>query len=240
MIEVRDLEKSFGAVKAVDGATFAAPDGAITTLLGANGSGKTTTLSMIMGLLKPDSGAAIVDGAPVVDDPIAARRRLGWFPDAFGLYPRLTAREHIEYFGALHGLEGSRLRGAVDDTIAELDMAAIADRRTEGFSTGQRMKVALARALVHSPPNLILDEPTRGLDIMSVRLLRETLRRLRSLGRSILMSSHVMAEVEDLSDKIVIISAGQVVAEGTAEELVRQTGAPNLEEAFVHLAGAAA
>ena len=238
MIEVRDVAKSFGAVKAVDGASFTAADGAITTLLGANGSGKTTTLSMVMGLLKPDRGAAAVDAIGVEDDPIAARRRLGWFPDAFGLYPRLTAREHIRYFGELHGLEGQALELAIDRTVDELDMSRIADRRTEGFSTGQRMKVALARALVHSPPNLILDEPTRGLDIMSVRLLRQTLRRLRDEGRTILMSSHVMAEVEELSDKIVIISAGRVVAEGTATELVRQSGAANLEEAFVQMAAA--
>ena len=238
MIELQDIAKSFGAVKAVDGATFTAPGGAITTLLGANGSGKTTTLSMIMGLLKPDRGAAVVDGRTVEADPIEARRRIGWFPDAFGLYPRLSAREHIRYFGELHGLEGEALEEAIDRTISGLDMSRIADRRTEGFSTGQRMKVALARALVHAPPNLILDEPTRGLDIMSVRLLRETLRRLRNEGRAILMSSHVMAEVEDLSDKIVIISGGRVVAEGTAAELVRRSGAPNLEEAFVQLAAA--
>jgi sodium transport system ATP-binding protein len=238
MIELSDLAKSFGAVKAVDGATFTVPDGAITTLLGANGSGKTTTLSMVMGLLKPDRGEVAVDGLTVERDPVAARRRLGWFPDAFGLYPRLTAREHIRYFGALHGLEGRSLEEAIDRAIAELDMPRIADRRTEGFSTGQRMKVALARALVHSPPNLILDEPTRGLDIMSVRLLRETLRRLRAEGRAILMSSHVMAEVEDLSDNVVIISAGRVVAQGTPAELVRRSGAANLEEAFVQLAAA--
>ena len=238
MIELSDLAKSFGAVKAVDGATFTVPDGAITTLLGANGSGKTTTLSMVMGLLKPDRGSVAVDGVTVERDPVAARRRLGWFPDAFGLYPRLTAREHIRYFGALHGLEGRALEEAIDRAIAELDMPRIANRRTEGCSTGQRMKVALARALVHSPPNPILDEPTRGLDIMSVRLLRETLRRLRSEGRAILMSSHVMAEVEDLSDNVVIISAGRVVAQGTPAELVRRSGAANLEEAFVQLAAA--
>lgn len=236
MIEVSDLAKSFKKVRAVDGASFVARDGAITTLLGANGSGKTTTLSSVMGLIKPDRGLARVDGVHVADAPKEARRRIGWFPDAFGLYPRLTGREHIRYFGELHGMGGAALEEAIARTIDELDMADIADRRTEGFSTGQRMKVAMARALVHSPPNLILDEPTRGLDIMSVRLLRETLRRLRREGRCILMSSHVMAEVEDLSDHIVVISAGRVVAEGSAADLVQRTGAPNLEEAFVKLA----
>ena len=236
MIELAGLAKSFGTVKAVQGASFTAPDGAITTLLGANGSGKTTTLSMVMGLLKPDAGTARVDGIDVRESPRDVRRRIGWFPDAFGLYPRLTAREHVRYFGELHGMEGRSLEEAIQRTLGELEMNDIADRRTEGFSTGQRMKVALARALVHSPANLILDEPTRGLDIMSVRLLRATLRRLRSEGRCILMSSHVMAEVEDLSDQVVVLSAGRVVAEGTASEIVARTGAPNLEEAFVQLA----
>lgn len=239
MIEVRDVVKSFGAVHAVAGATFTVPDGAITTLLGANGSGKTTTLSMIMNLLTPDQGEVRVDGRRVDRHQVEARRRLGWFPDAFGLYPRLTAREHIRYFGELHGLEGKMLEDSIDRTVAELDMDDIANRRTEGFSTGQRMKVALARAMVHSPPNLILDEPTRGLDIFSVRLLRNTLRRLRDEGCAILMSSHIMAEVEELSDKIVVISNGKVAAEGSAAELVAKTAAPNLEEAFVRLAVAA-
>jgi sodium transport system ATP-binding protein len=236
MIEIMDLEKSFGEVEAVDGAAFAAGDGAITTLLGANGSGKTTTLSTAMGLLRPDRGAVRVDGIDVQSDAKGARRRIGWFPDSFGLYPRLTAREHVRYFGRLHGMAGAALEQAIDRTLEELEMAAIADRRTEGFSTGQRMKVALARAMVHSPQNLILDEPTRGLDIMSVRTLRTTLRRLREEGRAILMSSHVMAEVENLSDQVVVISAGRIVGTGTPAGLVRDTGAPNLEEAFVSLA----
>jgi sodium transport system ATP-binding protein len=236
MIEVQELHKAFGPVKAVDGATFTAADGAITTLLGANGSGKTTTLSAAMGLLAPDAGGVLVDGLAVAADAKAARRRIGWFPDAFGLYPRLTAREHCRYFGQLHGMGGAALEAAIGRVFAELDMEAIDARRTEGFSTGQRMKVALARAMVHAPRNLILDEPTRGLDIMSVRLLRETLRRRRAEGCCILMSSHVMAEVEDLSDKVVVISEGRVVGEGSPAELVARTGAPNLEEAFVALA----
>jgi sodium transport system ATP-binding protein len=239
MIEVQDLAKRFGKVQAVDGATFAARDGAITTLLGANGSGKTTTLNMLMGLLKPDRGSARIDGITVEGSGKETQRRTGWFPDSVGLYPRLTSREHMRYFGALHGLEGKPLEQAIDRTIAELQMEAIADRRTEGFSTGQRMKVALARALVHSPPNIMLDEPTRGLDVMSVRLLRETLRQLRADGRCILMSSHVMAEVHELSDHIVVISAGRVVAEGSPDELIARTATPNLEEAFVRLAEAA-
>jgi sodium transport system ATP-binding protein len=236
MIEVQDLAKRFGKVQAVDGASFTAPDGAITTLLGANGSGKTTTLNMLMGLLKPDRGAARVDGIAVEGNAQEARRRTGWFPDSVGLYPRLTSREHMRYFGELHGLEGKALEQAISATVATLRMEDIADRRTEGFSTGQRMKVALARALVHAPPNIILDEPTRGLDVISVRLLRETLRQLRAEGRCILMSSHVMAEVQELSDHIVCIADGRVVAEGSPQALMAKAEAPDLEEAFIRLA----
>ena len=236
MIEVQNLAKRFGKVQAVDGASFTARNGAITTLLGANGSGKTTTLNMLMGLLKPDRGTALVDGIVVQGSGKETQRRTGWFPDAVGLYPRLTSREHIRYFGELHGMEGKALEQAIDRTIAELQMEEIADRRTEGFSTGQRMKVALARALVHSPPNIVLDEPTRWLDVVSVRLLRETLRKLRADGRCILMSSHVMAEVQELSDHIVVVSEGRVAADGDTQELLARTGAPDLEEAFVRLA----
>ncbi|HLL58541.1 MAG TPA: ATP-binding cassette domain-containing protein [Allosphingosinicella sp.] len=236
MIEVQDLAKRFGKVQAVDGASFTARNGAITTLLGANGSGKTTTLNMLMGLLKPDRGTALVDGIVVQGSGKETQRLTGWFPDAVGLYHRLTSREHMRYFGELHGMEGKTLEQAIDRTIAELQMEEIADRRTEGFSTGQRMKVALARALVHSPPNIVLDEPTRGLDVVSVRLLRETLRKLRADGRCILMSSHVMAEVQELSDHIIVVSEGQVVADGNTQELIARTGAPDLEEAFVRLA----
>ena len=239
MIKVTDLVKHYGPVKAVDGASFTATDGAITTLLGANGSGKTTTLNMLMGLLKPQRGVAQIDGSTVTGAGSETQRRSGWFPDSVGLYPRLTSREHLRYFGQLHGMRGAALEVAIEYTLNNLQMEAIADRRTEGFSTGQRMKVALARALVHSPQNIILDEPTRGLDVMSVRLLRQTLRRLRSEGRCILMSSHVMAEVQELSDQVVCISEGRVVAAGTPQEIIEKTGAPDLEEAFIILAQAA-
>jgi sodium transport system ATP-binding protein len=239
MIEVSDLVKHYGPVKAVDGASFKAPDGAITTLLGANGSGKTTSLNMLMGLLKPQRGVAQIDGIDVSAAGSDTQRRTGWFPDSVGLYPRLTSREHLRYFGELHGMRGASLEGAIESALRELQMESIADRRTEGFSTGQRMKVALARALVHSPQNIILDEPTRGLDVMSVRLLRHTLRRLKAEGRCILMSSHVMAEVQELSDLVICISEGRVVAAGTPQELIRDTGSPDLEEAFIKLAQAA-
>ena len=236
VIRTRGLVKRYGRLRAVDGIDLDVRSGDVYGFLGANGSGKTTTLNMLMGLLKPDRGSAAVDGITVEGSGKATQQRTGWFPDAVGLYPRLTSREHIRYFGALHGLEGRALDQAIDAIIAELQMEEIADRRTDGFSTGQRMKVALARALVHSPPNIVLDEPTRGLDVISVRLLRDTLRKLRAEGRCILMSSHVMAEVEDLSEQVVVLSAGRVVEEGTVSEIVARTGAPDLEEAFVQLA----
>ena len=236
MLRINGLVKRFGKVTAVDGVAFTAADGQITTLLGANGSGKTTSLRCLVGLLKPDAGQVEVDGLAVAAQPKTVRQRLGWFPDSFGLYPRLTVREHLRYFARLHGMEGAAMERAIDGAIAELAMADIADRRTEGFSTGQSMKVALARALVHAPQNLILDEPTRGLDVMSIRLLRDTLRKLRAQGRCILLSSHVMAEVAELSDQIVCIAHGRTVAEGSPAELVARTGAANLEDAFVQLA----
>ncbi|WP_119680016.1 ABC transporter ATP-binding protein [Indioceanicola profundi] len=236
MLEISGLVKRFKKVTAVDRVSFAARDGEITTLLGANGSGKTTSLRCLVGLLRPDAGRVAVDGIEVAADPKRARQRLGWFPDAFGLYPRLTVREHLRYFARLHGMDGPAMEQAIRAAIAELGMEDIADRRTEGFSTGQSMKVALARALVHAPPNLILDEPTRGLDVMSIRLLRDTLRRLRAEGRCILLSSHVMAEVAELSDRIVCIAGGRTVAEGSPAELVARTGAASLEDAFVQLA----
>lgn len=236
MIAVEAVAKRFGSVAAVEEASFGAADGAITTLLGANGSGKTTMLAMMVGLLRPDCGTVRIDGIDAARDPRAARGRVGWFPDSFGLYPRLTAREHVRYFGRLHGLRGAGLETAIARVVDELAMGDIADRRTAGFSTGERMKVALARAMVHDPQNLILDEPTRGLDVMSVRLLRATLRDLRAAGRCVLMSSHVMAEVQELSDHVVCIARGRLAAEGSPAELVARAGAGSLEDAFVRLA----
>ncbi len=238
MIKVTNLAKAFGKVQAVSDVTFSAENGKITTLLGVNGSGKTTTLRAIAGLIRPDRGEAIIDGTRVGENPISAREKLGFVPDEFGLYPRLTAREHMFYFGEFHGLSGKALEKAANCTIKLLHMEKIADRRTEGFSLGERAKVSLARAMIHSPPNIILDEPTRGLDVLSILLLREILTELRASGRAILFSSHVMGEVEILSDKVVLINAGRVVAEGTPRDLIKKAGAKNLEAAFVKLTNA--
>ena len=240
MIVVDNLTKAFGRqgeVHAVDGVAFTAPDGAITGLLGPNGAGKTTLLRMLSTLMIPDSGSASIDRLDVVRERYAVRRRIGVLSDARGIYPRLTARENIRYYGALHGLATDALEARIDELVAALGIAAIADRRTQGFSQGERMKVAIARALVHDPQTLLLDEPTNGLDIMSIRSLRALLRELRAGGKCLLFSSHVMQEVTALCDSIVILGRGRVIASGTAAELVAQSGETLLEDAFVRLLG---
>ena len=237
MIEVRDLHKAFGKVKAVDGVSFRAADGQITGLLGPNGAGKTTSLRMLYTLMKPDSGQVLVDGIDANLDPQAVRRRLGVLPDSRGLYKRLTSRENIRYFGRLHGLDDALIAQRIEALATALEMGDIIDRRTEGFSQGQRVKTAIARALVHEPRNVILDEPTNGLDVMATRAMRRFLHQLRDEGRCVLFSSHIMQEVAALCDRIVIIARGQVVAEGTPDELREQTGESNLEDAFVKAIG---
>jgi sodium transport system ATP-binding protein len=237
MIRVEGLRKRFGSVQAVDNVAFDAADGAITGILGPNGAGKTTTLRMLYGVMKPDDGHIWVDDVDGVAAPQQAQSRLGVLPDGFGLYPRLTAREHIRYFGELHGISGPRLRQRTEELLDLLDMNAIADRRTGGFSHGERTKVAIARALVHGPRNVLLDEPTNGLDVMSTRAVRRIVRRLRESGHCVVFSSHVMQEVSALCDAIVVIARGRVVARGTPDELRAQTGHDNLEDAFVALAG---
>ena len=240
MIAVDGIAKSFGRrgeIAAVRDVTFAAQDGAITGLLGPNGAGKTTLLRMIATLVLPDSGTARVDGLDVVADRYAVRARIGVLSDARGLYLRLTARENVRYFGALHGLRGEPLEQRIDALFATLGLTELADRRTAGFSQGEKMKVAIARALVHDPHTILLDEPTNGLDIMSVRTLRDELRALRAAGKCLLFSSHVMQEVAALCDRIVVLSHGRVVAEGTASELVARAGTAGLEDAFVALLG---
>jgi sodium transport system ATP-binding protein len=237
MIDARGLEKAFGSVKAVDGVSFVARDGEITGLLGPNGAGKTTTLRMLYTLMEPDAGSVLVDGIDVARDAASVRRRLGVLPDARGLYKRMTARENIDYFARLQGLDAATARARADALIEALDMAAIADRRTEGFSQGQRVKTAIARALVHDPGNVILDEPTNGLDVMATRAMRAFMRRLRDEGRCVLFSSHIMQEVGALCDRIVVIAQGRVVADASPAALLEETGAATLEDAFVAVIG---
>ena len=237
MLKVDNLVKHFGKVKALDGLSFEARDGEITGILGPNGAGKTTCLRTLYGLLKADQGTAMVDDYHVAESPLAARAQLGIFPDKFGLYERLTAYEQIEYFASLHGLTGGPRRDAIERIIDELHMQDIAHRKTAGFSQGQRMKVTLAQALVHRPRNLVLDEPTRGLDVMSTRILRENLVALKEKGHCILFSSHVMQEVAALCDRVVIVANGKKAAEGTPAELCALAGKTQLEDAFVSIIG---
>ena len=237
MIEVRDLHKAFGAVKAVDGVSFSAEDGKITGLLGPNGAGKTTTLRMLYTLMKPDHGHVLVDALDAQTETVEVRRRLGVLPDSRGLYKRLTARENIRYFADLHGMDEALADTRSNALIQALGMHDIADRRTEGFSQGQRVKTAIARALIHDPKNVILDEPTNGLDVMSTRAMRGFLKNLRDEGRCVLFSSHIMQEVAALCDHIIVIAKGKVVAQGSPDALRAQTGEANLEDAFVKAIG---
>jgi sodium transport system ATP-binding protein len=241
MLEVKHLRKTFQSKKntvvAVDDVSFVAKDGEITGLLGPNGAGKTTTLRMLYTLMKPDRGQVLVEGIDVQQDPTAARRNLGVLPDARGVYKRLSALENIEYFGRLQGLDEASIAQRAQQLIEALGMQDFANRQTEGYSQGQRTKTAIARALIHNPRNVILDEPTNGLDVMSTRAMRVFLKRLRSEGRCVLFSSHIMQEVSALCDRIIVIAKGVVLAQGSADELCAQTGAPNLEDAFVQIIG---
>jgi sodium transport system ATP-binding protein len=238
MIVVENLSRRFGAVQALSDVSFEARDGRITGLLGHNGAGKSTTLRILSTVLRPDTGRAMIDGHDCVQDSLAVRRSLGVLPHASGLYANLTGRENIRYYGELRGMGGADLERAIDELIERLRLQAVVDRRAKGYSQGERLKVSLARALIHRPRTLLLDEPTNGLDVNAVRMLRELLRELRAAGRCILFSSHVMQDVAALCDEIVILSGGRVVSRGTPAEILEHSGASDLEEAFVRLAHA--
>jgi sodium transport system ATP-binding protein len=237
VISALDLKKYFGPVAAVNGVTFTARDGQVTGLLGPNGAGKTTTLRMLYGVMRPDSGTIEVDHVDATRSPRDAQARLGVLPDIAGLYPRLTAREQVRYYGELHGIDGAALEERTNELLKTLDLMHLANRRAAGYSHGERTKVAIARALVHEPQNVILDEPTNGLDVMSTRAVRAIIKRLKADGRCVLFSSHVMQEVSALCDSIVVIAGGKVVAHGTPDELRARAGYDSLEDAFVALAG---
>jgi len=234
MIRVQGLGKSFEGKLVVRHLSFQAPDGAITGLLGSNGAGKTTTLRMICGALRPDSGSIFIDDAS--DDPLARQKRVGVLLDHIGIYSRLTVRENLAYFGELRGMPPESLKKRIDHVLSVLGLESIADQRTSGFSQGQRMKTALGRALLHSPQNLLLDEPTNGLDVPTVRSLRDLLNRLRDAGTCVVFSSHVLDEVRALCDQVVIISSGSLVAQGSPSEICSQTDTTSFEDAFVKLA----
>lgn len=236
MISIEGLKKHFGPVQALHDVTFTAADGRITGLLGHNGAGKSTTLRILSTVMRADSGRAVVDGRDCATESLQVRRSLGVLPHASGLYAQLTGRENIAYYARLHGLSGSQLNSACDSLIERLGLGAVAQRRAKGYSQGERLKVALARALIHRPRTVVLDEPTNGLDVNAVRMLRELIRELKASGCCVLFSSHVMQEVAALCDDIVIIAHGRVVARGTPDEILASLGTTDLEEAFVRAA----
>jgi sodium transport system ATP-binding protein len=235
MILADSLTKSFNHRRVVNGVTFHAMDGAITGLLGPNGAGKTTTLRIIAGVLRPDSGVVETDNQEDSRDALVRQRRMGALLDHRGIYARLTVRENLQYFGRLRGMKEDALDARISELVRVLSLHSILDRRTAGFSEGERMKTALGRALLHSPQNLLLDEATNGLDVPSVRALRELLHRLRLAGVCVLFSSHVLQEAQALCDRIVILSGGRIAGQGTTRELCQQTSTTSLEDAFVKL-----
>ena len=237
MIDVSQLYKRYGAVEALRGFDFEARDGQITGLLGPNGAGKTTALRSLCALIRPDRGQMKIDDIDPMADPVAARRRLGVVPDRVGHYERLSVREHLHYFGRLHGLSRKQRDQRIEELVEALGMREIIDRPTKGFSQGQRVKLSLAEAVLHQPRNLILDEPSVGLDVMSTRALRGVLRDLRDEGHCVVFSSHIMQEVTALCDRIVVMVAGRAVAAGSPADICRLTGEPVLEDAFVKLTG---
>jgi sodium transport system ATP-binding protein len=237
MIQVEEVRKRFGEVHALESVGFTARDGQTTALLGPNGAGKTTLLRILVGLLKRDGGKVEIDGVDPARDPLRVRRDIGFLTDQFGLYERLTTREHLVYFAQLHGMDAPSIRARIDEAVGMLAMEDIIDRRARGFSQGQRIKVALARALLHRPRHFLLDEPSRGLDVMSTRALRRVLTTLREQGSCIIMATHVMQEVTHLCDDVIVIAKGKTVAQGSPQALCELTGIANLEDAFVNLVG---
>ncbi len=241
MISIQHLSKSFGGSKktpsihALKNISLTLRDGEITGILGLNGAGKSTLMRLIYGLLQPSSGEIFIDNISVSKSPDVARKKLGVLPDDTGLYKRLTARENIRYYGELQGFSGELLERNIDQLISWLGMETIAERRAEGFSLGERMKTALARSIVHKPQHILLDEPTNGLDVITTRAVRRLLRELKAEGRSVLFSSHLMHEVSGLCDRIIVIAAGEIIADGSVEDIVAKGKAENLEDAFINL-----
>jgi sodium transport system ATP-binding protein len=237
MIAVHDIMKRYGATTAVNGVSLEVPDGMVTGLLGPNGAGKTTTIRSMTGLVILDAGRVEIDGIEVARQPIPARARLGVVPETVGVYDHLTIREHVEYSAQLQGIGPASIASRTQDVLAQLDLTGIADRRAAGLSMGERRRLALARALVHQPANLVFDEPTNGLDVLSARTVRKDIRRLAESGRAVLVSSHVMPEVATLCDRVIVMARGAMAASGTPQELLQQTGCLTLEDAFVRIIG---
>jgi sodium transport system ATP-binding protein len=237
MIRVQEIRKRYGKTAAIGGVSFEIPDGMVTGLLGPNGAGKTTTIRAMTGLVTPESGRIDVDGIDVAARPIEARARLGVVPETIGVYDHLTVREHVEYSAELQGMAPAAIASSTTEVLAHLDLAALAGRRAAGLSMGERRRLALARAMVHRPANLLFDEPTNGLDVLGARTVRSDIRRLAELGRAVLVSSHVMPEVAALCDRVIVLVRGVIVAVGRPAELLQQTGCATLEDSFVRIIG---
>ena len=237
MIRVQEIRKRYGKTAAIDGVSFEIPDGMVTGLLGPNGAGKTTTIRAMTGLVTPESGRIEIDGIDVAARPIEARARLGVVPETIGVYDHLTVREHVEYSAELQGMAPAAIASSTTEVLAHLDLAALAGRRAAGLSMGERRRLALARAMVHRPANLLFDEPTNGLDVLGARTVRSDIRRLAELGRAVLVSSHVMPEVAALCDRVIVMVRGVIVAAGRPAEMLQQTGCATLEDAFVRIIG---
>jgi sodium transport system ATP-binding protein len=237
MISVRGITKRYGTTTAVHGVSLDVPNGVITGLLGPNGAGKTTTIRAMTGLVTLDAGRVDIDGIEVARQPIDARARLGVVPETVGVYDHLTVREHIDYSAQLQGVAASAIASQTTAVLEQLDLTALAHRRASGLSMGERRRLALARALVHHPANLVFDEPTNGLDVISARTVRKDIRRLADAGRAVLVSSHVMPEVATLCDRVIVMARGAIAASGKPAELLQQTGCATLEDAFVRIIG---
>jgi sodium transport system ATP-binding protein len=240
MIKAHQLAKRFKKLQAVKNITFQAQAGQVFGLLGPNGAGKTTTLRILSTVIEPTSGSASVDGYDIRTHKDAVRSRLGILVESAGLYTHSTPREHLRFIGNLHGLDGPDLEKQIDYLVETLDMQDFVDRRAKGFSRGMIRKVVLGMALVHDPPNVILDEPTQGLDVISTRVVREIIRRFRDQGRCIVLSTHHMDEVERLCDYVAVVHRGEILERGTPGELTAKYRADSLETAFVEIVGAEA
>jgi sodium transport system ATP-binding protein len=242
MIEIENLSKYFRAkrfkkVQAVDGVSFTVNDGEVLGLLGPNGAGKTTIMRLLGTVLQPSGGTARIGDFDVRQHPNDVRRVLGVLPEYWGLYERFSPREHLLLFGKFYHMDGPTLEKRIDELISLLDMSEYADRPCKRFSKGMSQKVALARALIHDPSHLLLDEPTAGLDVMSARQVRDLITRARDDGKCVIVSTHILSEAERLCDRLVFLDHGQVVAEGTSAELCQQAGVEGLEDAFLKTVG---
>jgi sodium transport system ATP-binding protein len=237
VIHAEKLAKRFKKFQAVADVSFDAADGEVFGLLGPNGAGKTTTLRILSTTLEPDHGTATISGYDIRKQKAEVRAHLGILVENAGLYKQLTARECLRYVGQLHGLSGSALERQIDKLTADLGMESFIDRKTQGFSRGMTRKVVTGMALVHNPPNVIFDEPTAGLDVVSMRAVREIIRKFKEEGRCIILSTHLMDEVERLCDRVAIIHRGTILAMGTLAELKQSQGTDDLETAFVRIVG---